>query len=267
MLLKKLLMKTIRSRRLYNYLRRAYLLVMYAFEDDFRLLRYLTPMKGTIIDVGANGGQSVVGFNVFRPDLGVISFEPNPALIEELRFVNRWIKRRNFHIVNYALGSSDATLPLHIPTLNGLPLDARGSLGQYHIEDIAPGDKSNIGMETVEVEVRKFDDIWSEQFRDEQPPALIKIDVEGEEYDVVLGMRETVAMHKPILMIENSENIDKLVEFLAQFDYQACFYDSRIGSLSIWRHGMKALNIFFLPEKWLEFARKNNLMAQKDVDS
>lgn len=271
MSLKKLLMKTVRSRWSYNIFRRAYLLTMYAFrfphEDDFRLLRHLIPMKGTIIDVGANGGQSAVGFHIFRPDLCVVSFEPNPALIEELRFVNRWIKRWNYRIVNCALGSSDGALPLHIPTLNGLPLDARASLGQYHIEDIAQGHKSKIGTEVVLVQVRRFDDVWAEQFQSEAPPEFIKIDVEGEEYNVVLGMQKTIETHKPIFMIENSDSTDKLVKHLAQLDYQPCRYDRSTGVLSVWRHGMKTLNIFFLPVKWLEFVKKNKLMAQEPMES
>jgi len=244
---------------------------MYVFrfphEDDFRLLRFLVPMRGTIIDVGANGGQSAVGFHIFRPDLCVVSFEPNPALIGELRFVNRWIKRRNYRIVNCALGNSSGSVPLHIPILGGLPLDARASLGQYHIEDLVPGHSSIVGMEAVSVQVRRFDDVWAEHFRGEAPPEFIKIDVEGEEYNVVLGMQETIEAHKPILMIENSGSSDKLVKHLARLGYQACSYDRAAGVLSTWRQDIDTLNIFFLPVKWLEYVKKNKLILQEPKES
>lgn len=271
MSLKKLLMRIVGSRRSYNMLRRVYLLAMYAFrfphEDDFRVLRLLDPMTGTIIDVGANGGQSAVGFHIFRPDLGVVSFEPNPALINELQFVNRWIKRRNYRIVNCALGSSDGTLPLRIPILDGLPLDARASLGHYHIEDLAPGHRSTIGTEVVPVKVRRFDDVWAEQFQGEPPPEFIKIDTEGAEFDVVLGMQETIETHRPILMIENSDGGDKLVQHLARLDYRPFRYVRSAGTLSVWRRETETLNIIFLPAKWLEYVKKNDFLAHDPADS
>ncbi len=81
------------------------------------------------------------------------------------------------------------------------------------------------GAGSVEVEIDSLDrQAAAHRF---PKPDLIKIDVEGFEMDVLLGMRETIRNHKPKLYIEihgvNAEskiaNVRKVVEFLSGWAY------------------------------------------------
>ena len=77
----------------------------------------------------------------------------------------------------------------------------KGNEGHTHI-----GEGGNI------VEIRRLDDYIR------TPVRLIKIDVEGAEYDVLLGARQTLQASKPTLLIEiqttNQEKVFSLLEGL-----------------------------------------------------
>jgi FkbM family methyltransferase len=62
-------------------------------------------------------------------------------------------------------------------------------------------------------------------------PAIVKVDVEGKELEVLRGGQETISRHRPALIIEVND-VEGLTNVLADMDYQSWSYDPKTGGLA-----------------------------------
>ena len=141
-----------------------------------------------VLDVGANiGFLTLIAARLAGPEGRVIAFEPVPA---NARLIRRNVALNGLQNVSVreeaaAAQDGEAVLVLaeHIGGATllsaGVPDDARGR---------------------IRVKTRSIDTLVD---RGEIPaPAVVKIDVEGAERDVLLGMGQVLARHRPVLLIE-----------------------------------------------------------------
>src|SRR5256885_16450336 len=73
------------------------------------------------------------------------------------------------------------------------------------------------------VKVRTLDEVVHDlRLRERGPISLVKIDVEGTEWDVIAGAREVIETDRPHLVIEllNPESFRKVARWLEQFGYR-----------------------------------------------
>tara|TARA_B100000315_G_scaffold246953_1_gene274953 strand:- start:3492 stop:4268 length:777 start_codon:yes stop_codon:yes gene_type:complete len=172
-----------------------------------------------IYDVGGNIGLLSLFFTkAVGPKGKVIAFEPNPVCYSEL--INN-LKANNFShtkAYQFALGKENSKEkliynPLHTGT---------GSINHKIKNQVIDRSKSVI---SIDIEVFSLDYlIETKQF---PIPDLIKIDVEGLEYDVLIGMLKTMKKIKPKLFIEihganikdKVENIKRIVKMLLNNKY------------------------------------------------
>lgn len=169
--------------------------------DGFYEAEMLAVMAGldptaTVVDVGANIGNHSIYLGLFTNADRVIAVEPYPLAADYLRRnisdnrLGTTIDQRN-----YALGATD------------------GSVG------LRPGPKRNIGhTKTIkgdQVQMRRLDRIVDDEV------SMIKIDVEGNELEVLKGAVETLRRHSPYLFVEASNRLRRrrLDNFLAPFGY------------------------------------------------
>jgi FkbM family methyltransferase len=141
------------------------------YEARFReVLERTVGAADVVWDVGANVG---VYAELFATRVGprglVCAFEPAPACFEALR--KRLQPFSQARVFNFALGSTDGTLPLGL---------ARDPLAPTH--SFFGGDRS------LEVRVARADSLIER--REVVPPNVIKIDVEGFEEEVLAGATE-----------------------------------------------------------------------------
>ncbi len=135
------------------------------------------------VDVGAHVGNHMLFFTAVM-GMRTIAFEPNPESFAHLS-------------VNVGLNNVERLSDIH--RCAGVARPGRGTLRA------APA--SNSGLSTVvadpngETEVVTLDDILDP----EQIVDLIKIDVEGDELDVLRGATRTIARHQPLLYVEVGE--------------------------------------------------------------
>ncbi|MEI9988010.1 MAG: FkbM family methyltransferase [Aliidongia sp.] len=106
------------------------------------------------------------------------------------------------------------TAPFLIPVQDGRDIDTRCSLQA----------DANAGFETREVEVR----VSPIDALDLSDIGVIKIDVEGHEFDVLNGARRTIIARKPIVIIEceerhNAGGVDRVKGFFADLGYDGFF--------------------------------------------
>lgn len=172
----------------------------------------------TVYDIGANEGVFSMFFSKAVAPMGkVIAFEPHPAncskLLEHMRLNNI----SNVTLVTTGVGkeNGNATLiyredDLAVSTV----VEGRGR----RILDEKAG-------KAIEIEVDTLDRLS----RTLPKPDFIKIDVEGAELEVLLGMEEIIRTHRPRLLIEihgmgggkqsKIDNGKKVIHFLAARGY------------------------------------------------
>ena len=165
----------------------------------------------TVIEVGAHIGYIALFFShLVGPRGRVITFEPGE---NNLPYVRANVARHpNVRLVEKAVGDRAATMKLNIENLTG----QNNSLID-HFEGLAANQRAAAvatEVRAVDVEVITLDSFCTaEALR----PALLKIDVEGFEHEVLLGAREVLATHRPIVMVEVA-----LADILASDTNLAC---------------------------------------------
>jgi len=145
-------------------------------------LRYVSP--GSIVfDIGAHVGfHSMFCGLLVGPTGQVVAFEPNPVSRRSLERQIRLNSRLRIEVVPYALS------------------DAVG----FADFDATQGSQSRLAATgKSKVEMRTLDSLVSV---DLPIPDVIKIDVEGEEENVLRGSRKTLSRYRPIVLCDYNDN-------------------------------------------------------------
>ncbi len=181
------------------------------------LKKYLR--KGdTFIDVGANIGYlTMIGAGYVGKSGKVHCFEPVPIYFNFLSKSAKINKEYNFTLNNCAIGDSSGVADIKISSLSNI-----GWNTMVPVFDIDP-DKIK---EIIKVKVRRLDDYIFENSLEEV--ALIKIDVEGFEFNALRGLIRFFKKNKdnlPALIVEVMPSIayelKDLESFMLKHNYRA----------------------------------------------
>ena len=154
---------------------------------------------GTFLDIGANVGNHAIAAARLMNAPKVIAFEPNPEAFRILR-------------CNIALNDLAGVIQ-HVPF--GLS-DHDG-----HARAQSPEHGRNLGGTRLvegegDIELRQGD-----AFCAHEDVGFIKIDVEGAEMAVLGGLKETIARHRPPMLVEvDDRNRAAFDRFCEEFAYQ-----------------------------------------------
>ncbi|MGJ7508670.1 FkbM family methyltransferase [Variovorax sp. GT1P44] len=153
--------------------------------DSVTLFRTLVNPDALALDVGANIGCTGLLLSTLAKK--VICFEPSPTTFALLEKNIRAGTSGNVQVVNAGLGrtNEDLELVFHPSNRSG------GFVTTQHL----PG-------HTVEKIKILQGDTFIAGAGLAQPVGFIKIDVEGFELDVVAGLAQTIATHKPVVTLE-----------------------------------------------------------------
>ncbi len=147
---------------------------------------------GAVYDIGANGGY----FSVLAADAGraVYSFEPVAATFDVLRRNRARNGLAPDGAFCLALGAQPGTATMHLYSSSG-----NNSL---YVRSLPPDHPLRLAGEEA-VDVTTLDECV-ERF-ELSPPAVVKMDVEGAELDVLRGARRTLRLHHPDVILEYGE--------------------------------------------------------------
>lgn len=137
------------------------------------------------VDIGANEGFHTLNCLTSIPGASAIAFEPNPEASSKLKknlHVNGLVGRAVVHSVG--LSAIQDEQDFYVPTQTG---SGGGSLINLHPEEGRP--------KVLRVQLAPLDVF-------DLRPAVMKIDVEGNELSVLKGARRTLELHRPYLVIE-----------------------------------------------------------------
>jgi FkbM family methyltransferase len=139
------------------------------------------------IDIGVFKGEILDLFLQQSPSGHHFAFEPLPHMFEKL--VDKYKANHRIHLYNYALSDKESLCDFNYVKTN--PAYSGLQKRKYP--------KSDEIVERIMVKTNTLDNLLPGNY----PISLIKIDVEGAEYQVLLGARNTIKKYKPIVVFEH----------------------------------------------------------------
>lgn len=189
-------------------------------EDKLQAVLQGIKLEGkTVYEIGSHYGFFSIYFAEKVGDKGaVFSFEPNPANCKILQINLLLNDIENVKVLNYGIGANDGTALMFID-----PLSSQGGSINPLIKECLQKQGQII---TTNVNIYSIDSLLIK--KQLSPPDFAKIDVEGEEYHVLVGMQDVIEKYHPELVIEihgigiddKKENVRKIVNMLIDHAYK-----------------------------------------------
>ncbi len=169
----------------------------------------------TIIDVGASDGNFIKSSRYLNKDAKIYAFEPQPWLMDNLNKLNN----NNF---NVALGDKTEIKDFYIRKSH------RDSSSLYDLKSYYRNEDIN----KIQVQIKRGDEINIKYIK----PVLLKIDVEGFEYEVLKGFGNKLKEVDIIIIelaLENQfkgilKKFSKIVDLLSEYGFTG-FLQKEIG--------------------------------------
>ncbi|MEO8886322.1 MAG: FkbM family methyltransferase [Mucilaginibacter sp.] len=163
------------------------------YEDEIGKLIKLSLTEGdNALDIGANIGLQSLRMSACIGRAGkVFSFEPLEHLQEKFRKNIDLNKAKNVSLFPFALADNEGEAEL---TIN----KADWNQGAFSLRN------TNSGTEKQKIIIKVADELLEIQSLNSL--ALVKIDVEGFEYHVLKGLKQTLQKHKPRIIFEYDSN-------------------------------------------------------------
>lgn len=185
-------------------------------EYEIELLLSLLRFPGMVIDVGANMGVHTIPLaaELARQGRTMLALEPQPVIFQQLCANLALNGLMNVLALPYACGSEPGFVSFTAPDYR-----REGNFGGVSVS--AQGGISAV----VTAPCRTLDEIVQQA-----PVALIKIDVEGFELEVLKGAKNAIARCHPALYVENDrvEKSAPLIQWLMDHGYRLWWH---IGTL------------------------------------
>lgn len=200
--------------------------------------------KNTIFDIGANLGQTVDKFLLINKKLTIYVFEPFYKYFYYLK--NKYNRYKNIKVFNYGVGDKNKTQDFYYTS---------NKKHQYAFSF----NKANYLENKTKVRIIRLDS----KFIKIKNIEIIKVDVEGLEYQVLLGSKKIIIKNKPFIFLEvTSSTIDKCIFLLRKLGYLALIYEYYIfknPSLGWTKNNVISSNIY---KK--SFYKVDNFLNQKN---
>ena len=192
-------------------------------ENDFKALKLIrSSSEECYVDVGANRGQSIESTLLFKPDAQVVSFEPNPLLAQELE--RQYRSRKNIRIVSKGLADSVGQFTLFVPQYKRIICYDLASLDRESATNWINGQRV-FGFDPAKLNIAEFKCEVSTLDMQHVKPIFIKVDVQGLEYNVLNGARETLRQWEPVLLIEDFRGDPRTAVLAEELGYEEYGFD------------------------------------------
>ena len=220
------------------------------YDNDFKIIKILEEKdflkKKLILDIGANDGMSYYIIRKFSKNSKIISFEPNSYHYKNLKKIEK--KDKNYKCFNVALSNKNEKKCFYTSYFK-----------KYAISQIAGIDKNevkkrlkksfNIKNLSKKIILKKnfVNTVKLDEYN--YRPCLIKIDIEGHEYECIKGSIRTIIKAKPILLVEYDKKLcERIFKLLKMYDYERFYFNKITEKIEVFNN-QNIFNIFFIHKK------------------
>ena len=182
-----------------SYLNKNYKLY---FNEDKLLKFFFKSRNITIVDVGANKGQSIMRYKKIFPESKIFSFEPDPKIFKELNMNVK--KYRNINLYNFALGDKNSIKKFYFnknssDTSSIVPFNSKSFSIKSNFHPKIKYKPKDIIIKNIVVKKGDF------VLRKLKKIHFLKTETQGFEYNVLKGFKNSF---KNIIMIKLSVILD-----------------------------------------------------------
>lgn len=165
----------------------------------FASLNLKSDDKYMILDIGGNIGYTSLSMYkaLDSSNIQIATFEPYQP---NHKFIDKNIRNKNIKLYHFGLGAEECTLDMSFPDYVGeiSDLDNRSNTGRVSFV----GFDSEGGQDGQKSATLKIGDQIVPSIANGTKIPYIKIDVEGYELNVLLGLRETIVDNSPTIQME-----------------------------------------------------------------
>ena len=237
--------KFVRGNATLYYLIRNIIIYFNIFEEDFKILKkYYDQKLINIIDIGASDG---IATNFFLKNLNVkkiFCYEPQKVFVKKLKRLRK--KNKNIVIKEFGINYREIKETIYYPILNffgkEIPLLTYAFYQKKELIDQMKLDfnnHKNIKIKKTSINLKKFKMI-------NEKIDLIKIDINGLEFQIVKSLLGQIRKDKPMLIIENNTSLNGINKILKKYNYKKY---CNINSQLVPHKNQKVLDLFFIPNK------------------
>jgi len=218
-----------------------------------KLLDVLLTPGARFVDIGGNIGMITLHAAKLVTSNGKVDcFEPNPDCVNSLAWHLQQNDIGHVELRHMGLSDTEGKATLYLTS------DHSGTGSLAHRD----GGESDV-VRTHDVLVRTGDE---ELLRDARSPQLIKIDVEGYEYKVLLGLEKTLRKFNPFVITELVDehlsragtSISEISKYMNQLGYRA--YGITITNKSF---GRRTLRLVLLPDLFADTDYSDTLWVHR----
>lgn len=232
-------------------------------EKDYHGIKLIlkNDLNYSILDVGGNLGISSMGFRKLGFRNRIFIFEPNYFIFNKFITRKLLIKYKNIKAYNIALGASNKNKNFYMPQINNKPIHYLASFDKAYIKNSIKLLFKNC-LKKIKITKKKIKLIKLDDLNIKNKIKFVKIDVEGYDHKVIMGMKKIISKDKPVFLIEfNKSNfflIKRLLKNYQPYKYIYKFnklekFSSKDIDISVSRSLSSNLlsirNIFFIPNK------------------
>lgn len=188
----------------------------YEIETTTRLAAEL-PDNAVCYDIGCHHGF-LAGVMAVNGAKTVYCFEPNPENCVKIEHVRELNSDLDMRLIQAAVGASDGSARFEVMAASSMGKLASSSFQKY----VA-------GNSHFEVSVRSLDSLIS--VGEIAPAQFIKMDIEGAEYDALLGAESLVDNNSPIFLIEvhSYDLLENCSEWLKKRGYSCAIIETDLA--------------------------------------
>lgn len=192
-------------------------------KENYAFIKSVMKEGMHIIDIGAHMGLfSVTSSQLIGPEGKVICFEPTPGTYAVLKKTLRLNNCKNVEALQAAVSCEEGKATFYVNKIAG-----------YSGNSLVKSKNEN-ELSVYEVKLVTIDSIVTEY---NLQPALIKIDAEGAELDVMKGGTHTINTFRPVIIlgihpsaiITKGDSLKSIWETIITYNYRVIYQEEEMG--------------------------------------
>ena len=225
------------------------------FEADFNGVKKIKfNKKINIIDIGASDGIATKFLKKKLSVNKVFAFEPDNSYFKKLKK----LKIKNLKIYNYGLSSKKQKIKIYVPRYKlfnkKFDIITYAYYDKQHLRKVL--DKNFFFAKKIKIVSKNISLRKPIIFKDNID--LIKIDVNGHEFEIVRSMKTTITKCRPVIILEELTKIEKISSYLRKYKYKCYYYNYKKDELLIYKKNLSnPLNFFFISSNYKIKNEKN----------